>query len=170
MVMKTFWQWVVNEGGRRTAGKLPLYPLAYGDIGLYPPGEYITHSADAIYYLGKEDRQYYGQSGPPYNVLHLKVDYPENEEPVYNLPNDTSTQFKFATPSGPVGVPDDSTQPRIKNYKPDPLNVNQDPGKWGNNKMMPSDDPTNTWKNLGAGREGTPGILRGEDSPDPKGG
>ncbi len=128
--MKTFWQWLINEGGRRTGAKLSLYPLAYGDIGLYPPGEYITHSADAIYYLSREERKYYGQSGPPYNVLHLKVDYPENEIPAYKLPPDTSTQFK----------------------------------------RMPSDDPTNTWKNLGKGRAGTPGVVVGDDSPDPKGG
>lgn len=160
--MKTFWQWLINEGGRRTGAKLSLYPLAYGDIGLYPPGEYITHSADAIYYLSREERKYYGQSGPPYNVLHLKVGYPENEIPAYKLPPDTSTQFN------PVIMPDDSTQP--KHYMPDNLNLNQDPGKWGENKRMPSDDPTNTWKNLGKGRAGTPGVVVGDDSPDPKGG
>jgi hypothetical protein len=78
-----FKNWLLNEEGRRTGAKLELYPLAYANP-VYPPGDVITHSADAIYYLSKEERKYKGISGPPYSILHLKCDYPEMKIPNTN--------------------------------------------------------------------------------------
>ncbi len=59
------------EGGRRTAAKSGLYPMGYSGIGLYTPADQITHSADFIYYLSKDDRLYNNGDGPPFSIEHI---------------------------------------------------------------------------------------------------
>jgi hypothetical protein len=63
-----FREWLISE---TTAGKTDLYPLGYGGIGLYPPQDYLTHSADAILYVTMDDRIYKGIEGAPFSILHI---------------------------------------------------------------------------------------------------
>jgi hypothetical protein len=55
--MLKFKEWLLTERSN-TGAKTGLFPLGYGGIGLYPPQWYITKSADAIFYLSKDDRIY----------------------------------------------------------------------------------------------------------------
>lgn len=55
--MLNFKEWLLLERSN-TGAKTGLYPLGYGGVGLYPPQWYITRSADAIFYLSKDDRIY----------------------------------------------------------------------------------------------------------------
>lgn len=62
---------ILKEGGRRTAGKTILYPLSYAGLGLYPPADYLTRSADAIVYLTKDERLYHNGDRNPFDIRHL---------------------------------------------------------------------------------------------------
>jgi hypothetical protein len=109
----TFYQMMrlVEASARRPGNKAGLYPLGYGGIGLYPVGDNITHAADALYYLGIEDRKYKGQDGPPFTILHLKHDYKDTGQPQYDLPPGV---IKYGAANLP---PDTSTSQ--KRYMPD---------------------------------------------------
>jgi hypothetical protein len=43
----------------------------YGGIGLYPYADYLTHAADAIYYLTKDERLYHNGDAGPFDITHL---------------------------------------------------------------------------------------------------
>lgn len=55
--MLNFKEWLLSEASN-PGSKTGLYPLGYGGVGLYPPQWYLTRSADAIFYLSKDDRIY----------------------------------------------------------------------------------------------------------------
>ena len=111
--MKTFFEWMkLREDQQRTSARTGQYAVGYGSIGLYPPGDLVTHAADAISYLSKEQRKLKGIDGPPFDILRLKGDHgcKTHIMPKYKLPSDTSTQFKY-------NMPPDTSEP----YKRDDL-------------------------------------------------
>jgi hypothetical protein len=57
----------------QTGAKSGLYPLGYAGIGLYPPQDYLTHTADAITYISLDDRLYKKANGDgkPFSIKHL---------------------------------------------------------------------------------------------------
>jgi hypothetical protein len=75
----TFREFLLLERGE-TAGKTGLYPLGYGGIGLYPPQDFITKSADAFYYMSKDDRLYTGNEKA---IKHVggKPSFPPTKDP-----------------------------------------------------------------------------------------
>lgn len=56
--MINFKKWLVLIESSNPGSKTGLYSLGYGGIGLYPPQWYLTRSADAIFYMSKDDRIY----------------------------------------------------------------------------------------------------------------
>ncbi|MCK9458165.1 MAG: hypothetical protein M0R80_00615 [Proteobacteria bacterium] len=51
-----FREWLLENAGA-PGSKQSLYPMSYGGIGLYPPSDLITWSADAVTYMPIEDRK-----------------------------------------------------------------------------------------------------------------
>jgi hypothetical protein len=69
-----FKDYLINEE-RRTASKTGLYPMGYGGIGLYPPQDWLTYSADAVLYITQyitqDERLYSNGDKAPFDITHL---------------------------------------------------------------------------------------------------
>lgn len=50
------WLTLTEDAGSPSSKQL-LYPLSYGGIGVYPPGDVITWGADALTYMDPKHRQ-----------------------------------------------------------------------------------------------------------------
>lgn len=62
---------ILKEGSRAPSSKTGLYPLGYGGIGNYPLADYLTHAADAIFYVSIDDRLYHNGDSAPFDISHL---------------------------------------------------------------------------------------------------
>jgi len=70
MKFNGFKDYLINEE-RRTAAKTGLYPMGYGGIGLYPPQDWLTSSADAVLYITQDERLYNNGDKAPFDISHL---------------------------------------------------------------------------------------------------
>lgn len=109
-----FTEWLDLNENRGTSNKTGLYPLGYGGIGLYPPQDYLTHSADAITYLSMDARIYKGRERKPFDITHLSP-FPTFTHPEPPLPKH-KTPSHFYKPGGIV-APRDERAPG-KSVKP----------------------------------------------------
>jgi len=57
--------------GTNPGAKTGLYPLHYGGVGLYPPQWYLTRSADAIFYVSRDERIFKSTDGGSFNINHI---------------------------------------------------------------------------------------------------
>jgi len=57
--------------GTNPGAKTGLYPLHYGGVGLYPPQWYMNRSADAIFYVSKDERIFKSNDGGKFSISHI---------------------------------------------------------------------------------------------------
>ena len=117
--MASFWEFLQIVEHSRAGSKSGLYPLGYDGIGNYTPADWITGSADAFYYLSKDERLFKSHEGSPFKISHIHSPDAVVEPKGHGMPG---TEVK---PKG-HGMPGLEVQPK---YKMPPGEVVR-PTKW----------------------------------------